>query len=390
MQNRTNLGITLGQALAGALGGDDLYRQRGAVDGMRVKTMQSQVAENEAQAAKTKQEIDARSDDSLIKSLVGGIQNGKNGDNVLNDFKAFSEGTYKPREQQGPGMAPGSYMPAPDYVSKFPELQQQFGKLKQMLALGDKDLPNLAKSIQGDQRNAITAKLTPENAATIGMQTSAIDGDDPMKIGQADILQRALKDPKNIDLLNTLLVSQGKGAYDSFNGGALNVLTGEQELNGIGSSMVTENNASAAQSYAGAGENKAQSRLADARTEGVKSGKGDGSSAQAKDFAQIRDDIRSDYNAQFPTGMTGQRPKNAPDYNSFTKSWLKQYNVDENEFFRANKGRTETPATAPATTKAAAKNPQYDQYLQDFNKLKGNPAKQKAFTEWARKKGIVK
>jgi hypothetical protein len=389
MQNRTNLGISLGQALAGAFGGDPISRQRGQLDAMRSNALQSQIEENQADAALKQQTFDAKSDDALIKSLVGGLQNGKNGDNPFDDFKAYASGTYKPREQQGPGMAPGSYMPAPEYVSKFPELQQKFSALKQMMALEDKNLEHLSGSIRGDQRNTITKALTPENAAQQSLVIAALDGKDPTQIAESDIIQKIANGGGNYEqLLSAVLAGKGKGKFDSFNGGAMNVATGKQDLNAIGNSMVDENLASALQSRAGANENNAQAGLANTRATNIKEGKGDGSNAQQKDFAQIRDDIRSDYNATYPiSSINGKRPKDAPSYESFTKSWLKQYNVDENEFFRVNKG---AGSDKPATKQTSKPSPAYQEYLDAFNKAAGNPALQKKITERARKLGAVK
>lgn len=389
MQRNTNLGMSLGKMLSGAFDGS--AKQKGALDGAKINQMNADIEFKNAQADEKRQEVEARSNPSLIKSLVAGMQNGINGDNVTNDFNAYLDGNYKPREQQGPAMAPGSYMPPPEYTSKFPELQQKFSALKQMLAIGDKSLPNLSKSIQGDQRNNITKDLntaTPQQAAEIGMRTSAIEGNvNPLEMQKAALVYGLTHGNNTPDDQNALLLSQGKTRFDNTgNVGTLDLLTGLQSLNGIGTSEISQNNAQANQANAGANENNAQANLAGVRSKNIKEGKGDGSAAaQSKDFAQIRDDMRADFNAQYPiNSMTGTR-KGAPLFTDFQKSWLKQYNINENDFFRSGNAN---PQSTSATKEKA--NPAYQEYLDAYKQYANNPAKQKALTEFARKKGIVK
>lgn len=394
MQTRTNLGMSLGQALAGVFGGNDSFKQKGALDGMRANELRSQIDLQEAQREKAVAETEAKrqeasygTDDSIIKTLVSGMQNGANGDNVANDFKSYISGSYHPREQQGAALPPGSYMPAPEYVSKFPQLQEKYAGIKQMLALGDKNLEHLSGSIKGDQRNNVTRNLTPENAAAQALVIAAIDGKDPTQITDASLTQQIANGGNYGTLAKALLAGKGKGMYDSFNGGVTNVLDGTQAINGIGNSMILENKASANQSNTGATENIAQAGLANTRTQSIKDGNGDGSNAQRKDFAQIRDDIRGDYNATYPiSSLNGQRPKGSPDFNAFTKSWLKQYNIDENKFFRSGDVKTESPSAAPVKKSSSA----YQEYLDAYNKAAGRPDIQRKITERARKSGVVK
>jgi hypothetical protein len=394
MQTRTNLGMSLGQALAGVFGGNDSFKQKGVLDGMRANELRSQIELQAAQRDKAIAETQAKqqeasygTDDNIIKTLVSGMQNGINGDNVANDFKSYVSGSYHPREQQGAALPPGSYMPAPEYVSKFPQLQEKYAGIKQMLALGDKNLEHLSGSIRGDQRNDVTRNITPENAAAQALVVAAIDGKDPTQITDASLTQQIANGGNYGTLAKALLAGKGKGMYDSFNGGVTNVLDGTQDINGIGNSIILENKGRANQSNAGATENVAQAALANARTQNIKDGKGDGSNAQLKDFAQIRDDIRGDYNATYPiSSLNGQRQKGAPDFNTFTKSWLKQYNIDENKFFRSNKSNPGAPSSAPVKKSS----PAYQEYIDAYNKAAGNPEIQRKITERARKSGVVK
>jgi len=261
MQTRTNLGLSLGKMLAGAFDGNAY--QKGQLDGTEIQYKKAGIDKYNSEAEKNRAEVANSSDDALIKSLTAGLQNGVNGDNALNDFKAFTSGSYKPRQQQGPMMSPDAHMPAPEYVNKFPALVQQLSKLQQMRALGDKNLPNLSKSIQGDQRNAITENLgtaTPQQAAEIGMRTSAIEGNvNPLEMQKAAILYGLTNGQNSLDNQNALLLSQGKTRFDDMSGkGSIDALTGNNVLNDLGYSDVTKNKANAAQSYSAVGVNNAK------------------------------------------------------------------------------------------------------------------------------------
>jgi len=384
MQTRTNLGMSLGEALATAFGGTDAYKQKGVMDGQRSNALEASARKDNAEADLKNQQREYGTDDNLIKGLLAGI--GANSDNGLRDFNASMSGTYKPPTKPLAFEDGGTALPPPEYVAQFPELQKKYAGLKQMLALGDKNLEHLSGSIQGDQRNAITAKLTPENANTIALATNAIDGKDPTKIAEANLINKLAngEDNPQLDLANALLLAQGKTRYDNTgNVGTMDLLTGLQKLNSIGTSETTKNNAQANQANAGATENLAQAGLANTRKDSIKSGNGDGTNSR-KDFAQIRDDIRADYNAEFPfNAIDGNRGKNAPDFNTYTKKWLKQYNIDESAFFRGKGGETPPPAGNKIT-------PQYQEYLDGYEKYKGDPAKLKRWTEFNRSKGIVK
>lgn len=341
MQYATNLGMSLGQLLAQSAGGGgafdrgqqvgaDIAYKRAATDKLR-----TDIAANEA-------ELNARSDDSLAKSLLASI--GANSEDGVRDFNASMAGTYQPPTRPLAFTDGGAQLPAPEYVSKFPELQQKFSGLKQMLALGDKNISNLPKMIQGDQRNAITANLgtaDPQQAAVIGQRTAALEGNvNPLEMQKAAILYGLVNGNNGLDKQNALLLSQGKTRYDNTGDvGTMDLLTGLQKLNLIGTTAAEENRGQAAQAYAGATENKAQAGLADTRAQNIKSGKGDGSQAATmRDMAQVRDDVRSNYNLEFPlSSLTGKRPNGAPDFNQYEKLWLQKFNIPESDYYRSNR-----------------------------------------------------
>lgn len=260
MQNRTNLGMSIGQMLSSASGGGNSYlqgQQAGADMAYRKAATDKMLAEADAERAG----IAARSDDTLKKTLLAGI--GADSEDGLRDLDASLSGNYKPPTQPLAFIDGGKELPAPEYVSKFPELQNRYSTLKQMLALGDKDITHLPKSIQGDQRNRVTAGLenaTPQQAAEIGMRASALEGNvNPLEMQKAAILYGLVNGNNGLDNQNALLLSQGKTRYDNTGDvGVMDVLTGNQNLNVIGTTKADENVAKAGQANSAAGLNNAK------------------------------------------------------------------------------------------------------------------------------------
>lgn len=341
MQFRTNLGMSIGQMLAAGAGGNNSFSQ-GRRDGAEIQYRQAASRKLLADAADQEFQNNARSDDGIARTLLAGI--GADSEDGLRDFKATLAGNYQPPTRPLAFTDGGTQMPAPDYVSRFPEAQQKYSTLKQMIALGDKNISNLPKSIQGDQRNAITANLgtaTPQEAAVIGQRTAALEGNvNPLEMQKAAILYGLVNGQNSLDNQNALLLSQGKTRYDNTGDvGTMDLLTGLQKLNIIGKSAAAENNAQASQASAGARENDAQAGLANVRATNIKAGKGDGSqTATMRDMAQVRDDIRSNYNLEYPiNSLNGRRPKDAPGFNDYEKQWLGKFNIPEADYYRSNR-----------------------------------------------------
>jgi len=365
MQYATNLGMSLGQLLAQTAGGGNAY-EKGQLAGADIAYKKAATDKLRSDIAANEAELNARSDDSLAKSLLASI--GANSEDGVRDFNATMAGTYQPPTRPLAFTDGGAQLPPPEYVSKFPELQQKFSGLKQMLALGDKNISNLPKMIQGDQRNAITANLgtaTPQEAAVIGQRTAALEGNvNPLEMQKAAILYGLVNGNNGLDKQNALLLSQGKTRYDNTGDvGTMDLLTGLQKLNLIGTTAAEENRGQAAQAYAGATENKAQAGLADVRAQNIKSGKGDGSQAATmRDMAQVRDDVRSNYNLEFPiSNLTGKRPKEAPNFQEYEKLWLQKFNIPESDYYRSNRmdsnpvtqnGNRTSPRKTPEEIKA--------------------------------------
>lgn len=272
MQSSTRLGVSLGQLLSG--GGAAQAKQAGMLDGMRQRQMQSSIDYQDAQREKTlaetglkNRQLQLGSDDGLASTLLSSV--GADSEDGRRDFAKFRAGQYTNPTQPLAFIDGGRELPAPSYVSHFPELQQNFAGLKQMLTLGDGNAEHLPTLIRGNQRNAITANLTPENASRQALAISALDGADPRNIAQADITQQLAAGGNLESLGQALLLAQGKGLYNSFNGGALNVLDGSQQLNDIGRSTARSNDALAFQRNTAGGLNQANTALSRAKTNSV-------------------------------------------------------------------------------------------------------------------------
>lgn len=260
MQLRTNLGMSIGQMLASGVGGNDAFRQ-GQRDGYENQYRQAATKKLLADAADQESQNNARSDDGIARTLLAGI--GADSEDGLRDFKATLAGNYQPPTRPLAFTDGGTQMPAPDYVSRFPEAQQKYSTLKQMIALGDKNISNLPKSIQGDQRNAITANLgtaTPQEAAVIGQRTAALEGNvNPLEMQKAALTYGLTHGDNSLEAQNALLLSQGKTRYDNTGDvGTMDLLTGNQNLNFIGTTKADENTAKAGQASSAARLNNAK------------------------------------------------------------------------------------------------------------------------------------
>lgn len=340
MQFRTNLGMSLGQMLSSGVSNNAFTQGQQA--GADIQYRKAATEKMNLEADQLRAEQNMRSDDGLMSALLAGI--GADGEDGIRDFKASVAGNYQPPVKPLAFNDGGTELPAPAYVSKFPELQQKYSGLKQMLALGDKNITNLPKMIQGDQRNAITSNLataSPQEAAVIGQRTAALEGNvNPLEMQKAAILYGLVNGQNSLDNQNALLLSQGKTRFDNTGDvGTMDLLTGLQKLNLIGTTAAEENKGQAAQAYAGAKENTAQAGLANARADGVRTGKGDGSQAATmRDMAQVRDDVRSNYNLEYPiSSLTGKRPSGSPMFADYEKQWIKKFNIPETDYYRTNR-----------------------------------------------------
>jgi hypothetical protein len=382
MQTNTMLGQSLGQLLSDTFNGT--AATRGRLDGYRMKELQTQAELQQGQLAKVNAETDniKRVNDLANDSNLGRtalMLSGINGDEANTDYADYlKNGRYTPKTKPLAFIDGGTELPTPEYVNKFADTAKAQAQLRAALAIGNKNL-DLNKVIQGIQRNNMTADLTPENAMPKSLSIAALDGSDPSKITEASLMQSIANGGDYGTFAKALLAGKGNGMFDSFDGGVTNVLDGTQSINGIGKSNITKNNASANNFNASAQDHLAGVALKRAKT--VNETKGGG-----KNFDRVRDDIRADYNAMYPVDRDKSRPIGAPDFNTFTKQWLKQNNIDENQYFNNSGQANPNPIVDNKPKEPTA----YEKYKAAFDAAAGNPEIQKQITERARKNKVVK
>jgi hypothetical protein len=408
MRTHTALGMSLGTMLADAFNGEN--NQKGVFDAQKnaadMEYKNAATRKANAEADNKEQETGFRTDDSLASSLLASI--GENSADGLNDFKNTMAGSYKPlvgAPTQEQKMAGNSALPQPAYVSKFPQLQEKFAGLKQMLALGDKDLTHLSKSIQGDQRNTITKNLgaaTPQEAAKIGMRTAAIEGNvNPLEMQKAALLYGLTNGDNSTNAQNAMLLSQGKTRYDNMGGtGTFDLLSGAQSLNDLGLAGVIEKKAQANQANAGATENIAQANLANTRGTHIKEGKGDGTSP-----------FKVDSSYQSALGVPAVDDKGIPVIDPFSGRQIVNRDVKEESNFLKwasdnkypttdaalgdyiAKGKPRATQQAPVSRKykinAKANKAATEEYSRRFKAAAGNPQEQQHINEYAIAKGLI-
>jgi hypothetical protein len=250
MRNQTQLGMTLGQMLAGAFGGNSDYADKGALDGMKVNQLQSDIELKGVQAEKARAEADQKrreielgSDDSLGKIALLNSGVGTEG-RSFDDFKKYQQTGYVPL--------------VTSYANKMPDAAKVLANLRIGLAGGNKNI-DLQKIGQGIQRNNITAGVTPENAADVAMQASTLEANpNPLEVGRASVLRDLRENPQGNSLADIALLSQGKDTHAALPGGTgtYSTTSGVDQINNIGTSVIGENSAKANQANAGAAKQR--------------------------------------------------------------------------------------------------------------------------------------
>ena len=250
MRNQTQLGMSLGQMLAGAFGGNSDYADKGAFDGMKVNQLQSDIELKGVQAEKARAEVDQKrreielgSDDSLGKIALLNSGVGTEG-RSFDDFRKYQQTGYVPL--------------VTSYANKMPDAAKVLANLKTGLATGNKSI-DLQKIAQGIQRNNLTAGVTPENAADIAMQVSTLETNpNPLEVGRASVLRDLRENPQGNSLADIALLSQGKDTHAALPGGTgtYSTTSGVDQINNIGTSVIGENSAKANQANAGAAKQR--------------------------------------------------------------------------------------------------------------------------------------
>lgn len=229
-QYRTQLGQSLGQTLANAAGGGGEY-EKGQLIGAQQGYYQAQAKDKLADVA-LKQKRLAIDPMTMATNQMGAFGS------IAQQLKDYAKtGQSDSHEQPIAYGADGEvdFNRSGPANNVTPEMAKQFGQAINAFTYAESGkFKDTAEGMGAMQSNNLVQQIAS---------------------GQGDIG----------NITKALLAARGKGAFDSFNGGAIDTTTGAQALNAIGDSLVNQHNASATQSNAGAQENLAQAGLARVR-----------------------------------------------------------------------------------------------------------------------------
>lgn len=253
--SRTQLGQSIGSLAASLLSGSG--SQAGMLDGYKQLLYKNQADKAGLEAEQLRRE------QSRDPGLEAAGEMGFVGEDAKRFNDAITTGSYD--------QDPVAYNPdgSTDFSRSGPAAQQFDPKqihlgaiLKNTLSRGGK-ADDLAKGLSQAHRNYLGYQVTPENAADVGAMVGATEGK-PLEGVKAQLMSK-IAAGGGTDVVRALLAAAGKGQFDNMPGGVFNVDTGDQDLNGIGTSAAAENNAQASQARAGAMENLAQADLYQAK-----------------------------------------------------------------------------------------------------------------------------
>ena len=345
-------------------------------------------AEHEKQkAAELAARNQARTPEALQSAALAGMGMSPQAQPAMDLAEAFRTGR-NPMTPAVPGQ-PALELPTMD--------MSQLGNLDLGAVIGGQkiNLDTVAPEIQG--RPAVERPVDQghlgELARRMGdfMGMNAATGDTNYQqlqagVGQRmenEILQKAVSGqqltPQEMALLKASAVYNGQGinSYDGTGGEAFNTdQTNAIGMNDADNQTSRSNNAA---SNATSRRNNSDDNAA-AMTRHTTPG-----ASSSNDSFKIRDDIRAQYNVEYPVDFSGERGNKgnpAPSFDQYERAQLKRLNVDESSYYG-------TPKTAPAPAPKKAGSG-YQNYLKAYAAAKGNPALQKQLTDLARKNGDAK
>ncbi len=295
--------FTLGEALGKAIGGgfsNQSYDQ-GLTAGIKGQNAIADTRKAQAEADLKCQEFEYKTPDSLHK--IGMMKAGINNDlagrlqHYFNTGKTdINNGALIETDEPQIGVAE---------AAQIPDIN-----------------PTLFKG-QAERARDVIASL---------MQSLAVGDTNSVHASQDRFAQQQSRGAGTPESLAAQLQLHGKSPIDAGTYGTTNLLDGAFKVNEVGRSQITEN-------IAQAGNANASARKTAREVE----------KAPSDEYKAVRDDIRADYNAEYPIDRyTGQRPKGAVSYEDYTKGWIKKHGIDEKNFFNAG-----NPIVTPAETQMA-------------------------------------
>jgi hypothetical protein len=202
MANRTNLGMMLGEILAGSTNQNNL--QRGYLDGMRGLEAGSQIELNKARLG------DVNADADIKRQRLN----------------YMTPEAIKRQAMQSLGLGEADEVPQ----DRMPDVYRSQASIENAIANENKSF-DLAKQLSQIQKNNITANITPDNALDIATQVGALDGK-MLDIMKNEMTKGIVKDGRPNANERGLMYSQGKSEFSNLGSdGTFNQITGASTIN---------------------------------------------------------------------------------------------------------------------------------------------------------------
>jgi hypothetical protein len=347
-QTYARLGQSLGDMLGGFAGGHDKYYERGQIDGATLGLRRAQMAKETEEAKRIAQFNDPAQRSSLVGGLLG-----------LKDADAERLKTH----DAGGGWGSSVFQKAdPDLEMARPKPTLSDDPLAWAKQAGSNALADgLMTAIQPQDR--VLPHAAPEWSGLAAQLNAAIQaGGEKAATPQTVSALRAQAKAEDairsgdftaINVLNTL--AKEGATYTPFRSDTHGRTTNE----GSGAVAVTDaalHDANIGKLLADAIQSRA---AAAASTAGAEKTRYEMNNPQARRdrFSQVRDDIRSDFNAMYPiSSLNGKRPQDAPEFNEFTRAWLKKFNINEADYFNGTSPEADPEPAQSGASAVPAKN----------------------------------
>ena len=358
----------LGQSLGSLLSGGGSSRNDGYTKGMQANAYAANAEESLAKAAKTAAEEKLLARQAELGTDTGIRNIAEISSGTDNDLARMIEQNLRrenvPLDSLPNGVAENDFYPG--YKGAKQNERALMAQLMAGLGAGDKSV-DLQKTLKGVTENVINGRLR-DPQANVGAIANALSafGGKAQDTQQGVAIQRVNETP-GIDPIVAALAALGKDALGERENDKMQSKDRRYNTDVDASSSRYNTDVDAATSRRNTDVSQNTERWKH-NTPGAKTG---------AEIGRARDDVRAQYNAEFPVGMTGARPKGAPNFADYEKNWLRTYGINEADYYGkpAAKG-SEKPVSVGR-----------QRYLDAFARAKGNPALQAKLTEMARKNG---
>lgn len=333
-QNYARLGQSLGDMLSGYA--SDKYYEKGQLDGATLGLRRAQMAKETEEAKRLAQFNDPAQRSGLVGGLLGLDDADADRLRVHDAGGGWGSGVF---QKADPELALVRNADKPAMMSDPAELLNYNDSLAGMLMSArpkDRELPlatpewaGLAAQLNAAIQAGGKEAATPQMVNALRAQARAEDAIRSGDFTAINVLNTLAKEGATY----TPYKSDTHGRTTNEGSGAVNVTDTALHDANIGKLLADaiQSRASAASSSASAEKTRYEMNNPQARRDR---------------FSQVRDDIRSDYNAMYPiSSLNGKRPQDTPDFNEFTRGWLKKFNINETDYFNgtAQEPAIETP-----------------------------------------------